>query len=133
MTIIIIPMMIFVQLLKDADITPALVRLLRPLTRLLGLSENTGLMLVAGCLFGIAYGAGVIIRAAAENAVSRRDVYLVSLFLVCSHSVIEDTLIFLPLGINVLWLLLFRLTLAVVFTALTARFWRQARMNAEES
>ncbi|MDR0434030.1 MAG: hypothetical protein LBH21_03065 [Gracilibacteraceae bacterium] len=125
MLLIIIPMMMSLQLLKDLGVMPALVRLLRPLTRVLGISENTSLMLVAGGLFGIAYGAGVIISSATENAVSRRDIYLVSLFLVCDHSLIEDTLIFLPLGINVLYLLLFRLALAVALTALTARFWRE--------
>jgi hypothetical protein len=125
MTLIIIPIMLFIQILKDAEIMPALVKLLSPLTRLLGLSEKTSLMLVAGILFGIAYGAGVIIQSAAEDNVSRKDIYLVCFFLACSHSVIEDTLIFIPLGINVLWLLLFRLLLAVLATATISRLWRQ--------
>lgn len=36
----------------------------------------------------------------------------------------EDTLIFIPLGINVLPLLLIRLTAAVALTLLVARLWR---------
>jgi hypothetical protein len=133
MLLIIIPMMLALQVLKDMGVMPALVRLLRPLTRVLGISENTSLMLVAGSLFGIAYGAGVIIRSAAEDSVSRRDVYLVSLFLVCCHSIFEDTLIFLPLGVNVIMLLSFRLALAVILTALTARFWRESRFDSEKT
>ncbi|HHV65626.1 MAG TPA: hypothetical protein GXX46_11270 [Peptococcaceae bacterium] len=122
--VIVIPVMIFIQILKDVEILPLLARLMSPLTRLLGVSDKTGVTLLAGLLFGIAYGAGVIIQTAKEENLSKKDIYLVSIFLVCCHAVIEDTLIFTPLGINVLYLLLVRVALAVILTIATAKFWR---------
>lgn len=123
--VIVIPVMIFIQILKDVDILPLLAKLMSPLTRVLGVSEKTGVTLLAGLLFGIAYGAGVIIQTAKEENLSKKDIYLVSIFLVSCHAVIEDTLIFAPLGINVFYLLLVRLALALVLTIITASFWRK--------
>lgn len=123
--IIVIPIMIVIQILKDIDILPLLAKLMSPLTRLLGVSEKTGVTLLAGLLFGIAYGAGVIIQTAKEENLSKKDIYLVSIFLVSCHAIIEDTLIFAPLGINVFYLLLVRVALALVLTIATASFWRK--------
>ncbi len=123
--IIVIPIMLLIQILKDIDILPLLAKLMSPLTRLIGVSEKTGVTLLAGLLFGIAYGAGVIIQTAKEENLSKKDIYLVSIFLVSCHAIIEDTLIFAPLGINVVYLLLVRVALALVLTIVTASFWRK--------
>ncbi|MGI6450445.1 MAG: nucleoside recognition domain-containing protein [Desulfitobacteriia bacterium] len=129
--IIVIPVMIFIQILKDVEILPLLARLMSPFTRLLGVSNKTGITLLAGLLFGIAYGAGVIIQTAKEENLSKKDIYLVSIFLVCCHAVIEDTLIFAPLGINVLYLLLVRIALAIILTIATAKFWRMVEKRVQ--
>jgi len=110
--------------LKDLRVVDRLSRLLAPLTRLLGLSERTSLTLLAGLLFGLAFGAGVIIESAREAGFSKRDLYLLTLFLSACHAVVEDTLIFVPLGINVLGLLALRLAVALILTMLLARVWR---------
>lgn len=123
--VIVIPVMLFIQILKDVDILPLLARMMSPLTRLIGVSEKTGVTLLAGLLFGIAYGAGVIIQTAREENLSKKDIYLVSIFLVSCHAVIEDTLIFAPLGVNVIYLLLVRVALALILTVVTASFWRK--------
>lgn len=128
--IIVIPVMIFIQILKDIDILPLLAKLMSPLTRLIRVSDKTGVTLLAGLLFGIAYGAGVIIQTAKEENLSKKDLYLVSIFLVSCHAVIEDTLIFAPLGINVLYLLLVRVALALFLTIATASFWRKVEERA---
>mgnify|MGYP000888390941 CR=1 FL=1 len=133
--IIVIPVMIFIQILKDIEILPLLAKLMSPFTRLIGVSDKTGVTLLAGLLFGIAYGAGVIIQTAKEENLSKKDIYLVSIFLVCCHAVIEDTLIFAPLGINVLYLLLVRIALAFILTITTANFWRavEKRLQAKSA
>jgi hypothetical protein len=49
----------------------------------------------------------------------------VVLFLCACHAVVEDTLIFIPLGINVLPLLGIRLAVAVALTVIIATLWRK--------
>jgi hypothetical protein len=101
-----------------------------PATKALGMKENTSTTLAAGLIFGLAYGAGVMIQAVKEDGVSRKDVTIAFIFLVACHAVIEDTLIFLPLGIPVLPLLLIRLGTAIVLTLAVAFFWNRRSQMA---
>lgn len=132
MAMIVIPLMIGVQILKDVKALPYLAKGLTPFTKILGVSDKTGVTLMAGLIFGIAYGAGVIIQAAKEDNLSKKDLYLISIFLVACHAVIEDTLLFVPLGINVLPLLLIRLLLAIIITAITAHIWKRLEIKANK-
>ncbi|UFJ39531.1 nucleoside recognition domain-containing protein [Brevibacillus humidisoli] len=123
LAVIVIPLMIGIQLLKDVKALPYLAKGLAPFTRTLGVSEKTGVTLMAGLIFGIAYGAGAMIQAAKEDNLSKKDLYLTSLFLVACHAVIEDTLLFVPLGVNGFLLLGLRFVGAVVLTVITAKIW----------
>jgi hypothetical protein len=124
--VIVIPLMFVIQIMRDLNILITLSKVLRPFTKILGVSERSALTLMAGLVFGIAYGAGVMIQAAQEDGLSSRDIYLVSIFLVICHAVIEDTLLFLPVGIPLLPLLLLRIVLACVLTFIVAQFWRKS-------
>lgn len=124
--LIVFPLMIGIQILKDIQAIKYLSKWFLPLTRILGLSSGkTSIPLLAGIIFGLAYGAGVIIESAREENFSKKDLYLLSIFLVSSHAVIEDTLIFIPLGINVIPLLLIRVVIAFIITLLTAKVWQR--------
>lgn len=123
--IIVIPIMIFIQILKDINVITKLSRYLRPFTRAIGVDDRTGIPLLAGIMFGIAYGAGVIIQTAKEENLSKKDLYLATIFLVSCHAVVEDTLIFLPLGINVLYLLMIRVVFALIVTIIASLLWNK--------
>jgi hypothetical protein len=56
--------------------------------------------LMTGLLFGISYGAGVLIPQAQSGELSRKQVFLVAAFLCLCHAIIEDTLLFVLLGAN---------------------------------
>ena len=81
-------------------------------------------------MFGLAFGAGIILEQAREQGFTRREITLIVLFLCACHAVVEDTLIFIPLGINVLPLLLIRLAAAVALTCLIAYLWRKPKAEA---
>jgi len=76
--------------------------------------------MVAGLTIGLAYGAGLMIQAVKEDGVSKKDMYLAIIFLVSCHAVVEDTLVFIPLGIPVWPLLVIRLTTAIILTMCVA-------------
>lgn len=122
---IVIPLMIFIQFMKDLNFLKVFTRWMTPATKVLGLSPNTATALGAGLLFGLALGAGVIIQAVKEDHIKKKDMYLLFIFLVACHAVIEDTLIFIPLGIPVWPLLVVRLIIAVLLTIAIAFVWRQ--------
>lgn len=116
LAIIVIPLMIFIQILKDYHFLQYVTKALAPVTRMLGMKENTALTLSVGLLFGLAFGAGVLLKAVKEDGVSRKDATLAFIFLMACHAVVEDTLIFVPLGIPVLPLLMIRLITAFLLT-----------------
>ncbi|PYZ92840.1 hypothetical protein CR194_14435 [Salipaludibacillus keqinensis] len=122
---IVIPIMIFIQVMKDLKWLPIFSRWMTPFTRMLGIHPNTSTTLAAGLTFGLAYGAGVMIQAVKEDGVSKKDLYLVFIFLVACHAVVEDTLIFAPLGIPLWPLLLVRLGVAILLTIAVAIVWNR--------
>lgn len=129
LAIIVIPLMIGIQFLKDLKWLDVFSRWMSPATRALGMKENTSTTLASGLLFGLALGAGVMIQAVKEDNVSKKDLTLAFIFLTACHAVIEDTLIFIPLGIPVLPLLIIRLTTAILLTVAVAAFWKKADHN----
>lgn len=131
--VIIFPLMLVIQLLKEGNVLSWLAKMTRPFTKLLGLPENASLTLMAGTFFGLAFGAGVLIQAVEEEKFSKRDLLLLVIFLAACHAVVEDTLIFIPLGIPVIYLLLIRLFVAVVATIVVARILRKAMPTQEMS
>lgn len=130
LAIIVIPLMIGIQILKDLKVLQWFSRIMSPFTRFLGMKENTSTTLAAGLLFGLAYGAGVMIQAVKEDGVSKKDVTLAFIFLVGCHAVVEDTLIFVPLGIPVLPLLLIRLFTAILLTFIVAIIWNRKQTKS---
>ncbi|MFC3886577.1 nucleoside recognition domain-containing protein [Bacillus songklensis] len=128
LALIVIPVMIGMQILKDLNWLVKFSNWMAPATRILGMKENTSLTLATGLLIGLAYGAGVMIQAVKEDGVSSKDATLAFIFLVACHAVIEDTLIFVPLGINVLPLLLIRVCVAILLTIIVARIWNRAEI-----
>ncbi|WP_313804433.1 nucleoside recognition domain-containing protein [Cytobacillus sp.] len=128
LAIIVIPLMIVIQILKDLKWLAVFSKWMAPVTRMLGMKENTSTTLAAGLLFGLAYGAGVMIQAVKEDGVSKKDVTIAFVFLVACHAVVEDTLIFVPLGIPVLPLLFIRLGVAILLTLIVAFIWNRTDM-----
>lgn len=125
LALIVIPLMVVVQIMKDLKWLEVFSNALAPFMRILGMRRNASMPFVAGLTLGLAYGAGVMIQAAKEDNVSKKDMTIAFIFLVACHAVIEDTLIFIPLGIPVLPLLLIRLITAIVLTMVVAYIWNR--------
>lgn len=137
LAIIVIPLMIIMQFLREKGWLTALSNGFAPFTKILGMNKNTSMTLVAGLTIGLAYGAGIMIQAVKEDGVSKKDMSLALLFLVSCHAVVEDTVIFIPLGIAVWPLLVIRLTTAIILTMIAAFIWnivdlRRRKRNQHE-
>jgi len=122
--IIVIPLMLIIQVLKERRLLQKFSAKVGRFTCVIGVQPNAALTLVAGFFTGLAYGAGIMIQAVEEDGVSRRDATLAIIFLMCSHAVVEDTLLFVPLGISVWPLLALRIATALAVTAGAAALWK---------
>ncbi|MFG6114641.1 nucleoside recognition domain-containing protein [Halobacillus sp. MO56] len=132
LVLIVLPLMVFMQYLREKGWLDIFSGWVAPATKFLGMERNTSMTLVAGLTIGLAYGAGMMIQAVKEDGVSKKDMYLAMIFLVACHAVVEDTLIFIPLGIPVWPLLAFRLITAILLTAAIGFIWNRLEQKREE-
>ncbi len=123
LALIVIPLMIGIQILRDLKFLEWFADRMKPIMVRLGIAPRGAITMAGGLLFGLAFGAGIILQQAAEQKFTRREITLIMLFLGPCHAIIEDTLIFAPLGINVLPLLLIRFIVAVILTVTVAKLW----------
>ena len=122
---ILIPLTLFLQALKDLKVLDKIAVWISPFLKPFGIAKEGSVTMVSGLLAGLFLGAGLIIQQAQEHNLSKRDITLIIIFLAACHAVIEDTVIFIPLGIPVQYLLLVRFGAAVLLTLAVARFWRR--------
>lgn len=129
MAVIIIPLMLILEIAKDINILDKTGIILYPLLRLFKISNLSGIPIMAGLVFGISYGAGVIIDAAKSGDLDFREMYLINIFLIVCHSIIEDTALFMVLGANGVFIVVVRLILAIIITYLFSRWNRLDKYN----
>jgi hypothetical protein len=87
----------------------------------IGITHRGLVPLVTGVIIGLTYGAGVIIHSIRTSDISKKESFLILLFLSLCHAIIEDTLIFVVIGANGFVLVAFRLALAIILTYLVYR------------
>ncbi|HZX20812.1 MAG TPA: nucleoside recognition domain-containing protein [Clostridia bacterium] len=129
--IIVLPLMVILQIAKDYRFLDKISGFFKFLTRFLGMSEDSTLPLLVGIIFGIVYGAGVIIQSSKEGNLSKKDMFLISVFLVVCHAIIEDTLIFVAVGANGYILSGSRILAATVITLLLSRWIKAKQMQSD--
>lgn len=118
---ILIPLMVLIEWAQARGWVEKLATSAGKHLRWLGLTPGAVLPILAGTAFGITYGAGVLIAEVEAGRTSPREVAITSLYLSTSHSVVEDTLLFVAVGANGWILLGTRLIAALVMLAIFSR------------
>lgn len=119
--LIVFPLMIVMEIAKDLNILEKIASLCKPITQWLGISKESAFPLAIGLVFGLTYGAGIIIQSSKDGNLDKRSLVLVSIFLVACHAVFEDTLVFAALGANGWLLLSIRLIAAFIVTVVVSK------------
>lgn len=123
---IVIPLMIFIEILKDINALEKTIGIMTPITNILGISKEARLPIFAGLVFGISYGGGIIIESAKAGKLSYEDIYITNLFLVICHSIFEDTILFAAIGAKWLPILAVRIILAIIICFIVSKFYRMS-------
>ena len=110
---IIMPLMVVLETLKALDLIRFLVKATAPILRLMGLSRATGVLWLTAAVFGLTYGAAVIVEETRHGSFSKDELTRLHLSIGINHAMIEDPALFLPLGISPFWLWIPRLTAAI--------------------
>jgi hypothetical protein len=125
--VIVVAVMTLIELMKALYLVDVLVRLFAPVLQMMGLHRRAGVLWLTGVLFGLAYGGAVIVEESRHLALSQEEVEKLQLSIGINHSMIEDPLLFLPLGVSPFWLWVPRLVAAVAVVYLIAAWFKFKR------
>lgn len=110
---VITSLMILHYILEEFKLMKRISRLLAPLMKVFGLPENAAFLWLVGNVVGLTYGGAIMVEQMRNKQLSYSEGNLLNYHLAVSHSMLEDTLIFVAIGIPLLWILATRLVFAL--------------------
>ncbi len=130
---IIMPLMVLLELAKIFNIIQMITRLFSPVVTFLGLDRSCGMLWLTAAVFGLAYGSAVIVEETRANQYDKEALTKLHLSIGVNHAMIEDPILFLPLGIPPFWLWIPRLIAAIGVTYLFSAFSFARRLYAKRA
>lgn len=112
--LIVTALMILQRILEEFGWMHRIAHSLSPLMRIFGLPSGCSLLWLTGNVVGMAYGAAIMIDEVEEGRLTRSEANLVNHHLGVSHSLLEDTMLFVAMGISFWWICITRLILAII-------------------
>ncbi|MGC9150488.1 MAG: nucleoside recognition domain-containing protein [Microbacter sp.] len=104
-----------------------------PLMRFFGLSPNVSFLWFVAQTLGLAYGSAVMIEEVKMEAVSKEEANMLNFHIAINHSLLEDTLLFVSIGVSAVWITFPRIILAVILVWLARLFYRIFRKTERSS
>ena len=112
--VVVTALMILHYILEEFHLMDGLSGFFAPLMRLFGLSRNCAFLWLVGNLVGLAYGGAIMVEQIQRGKVSYGEGNRLNCHLAVCHSLLEDTIIFVSIGIPFLWLVPTRLCFAIL-------------------
>lgn len=107
-------LMILQQLLEEFGVTRFLSRLLKYPLMALGVPGQAAFLWIVANTLGLAFGAGVLIDQVDRGKLSRKHADILNYHIAISHSLLEDTLLFVAIGVTAGWIIFPRVLIAGV-------------------
>ena len=112
--VLVLSIMVGQRLLEEFHIIDVLSNLMAPFMRIFGLSENTSVLWIVINVVGYAYGAAIIIERVKDGKMKPQEADLFNHHAALCHSLLEDTILFMAIGVPLFWITVPRLLLALV-------------------
>lgn len=119
---IVVSLNILQRILEEFGVMKILARWVSPLLRPMGLSSDTAFLWIVANVVGLAYGAAILIEHRKENKISAKDADLLNHHIALSHSLLEDTSLYLAIGAGLGWITLPRIALAIIAVWMVRKF-----------
>jgi len=111
---IVVSLNILQRILDEFGVLKILARWVAPLLRPLGLPASTSFLWIVANIIGLGYGAAILIEHRKENKISAEDADLLNHHIALSHSHLEDTALYVAIGVGLVWITLPRIALAAI-------------------
>jgi len=130
---IIMPLMVILELAKIFNIISLITKMISPVLKIMGLNPSTGMLWLTASVFGLTYGAAVIVEETQSNDFKKEDLNKLHLSIGINHAMIEDPALFLPFGLPLFWLWIPRLVAAIAATWLYSFFLSARRFYVKRA
>ena len=134
--LIVTGLMLLQNILKEFKILDKISRSLAPLMSVMGLPRNCSFLWFVAHILGLTYGSAVMIDEVESGELSKHDANLLNYHIAINHSTLEDTLLFVAIGVPVLWMIVPRFILAILvvwFVRFLQRLKVKPRLTTDRS
>ena len=121
LVLLVVFLVILVEVLKVLGFVYWCELLMKPLLRVLGISNELAHIMAIGGLLGLTYGSGLLFAETRARHFSARDLAGALVFISMCHALIEDTLLMLFIGADLSAVLFARLFISLLIVALLMR------------
>jgi hypothetical protein len=112
--LIITGLIILQNILKEFNLLDKISGLFKPLMRVMGLSKESSFLWFVAHILGLTYGSAVLINSVEKGEISPKDANLLNYHTAVNHSTLEDTLLFVAIGVPAGWMIVPRFILAII-------------------
>jgi hypothetical protein len=106
--------MILQNILKEFNLLILIAKIFAPLMRIMGLSTDSSFLWFIAQTLGLGYGSAIMIDNVENKTISLKDVNLLNYHIAINHSLLEDTLLFVAIGVPAGWIISTRVILAIL-------------------
>jgi spore maturation protein SpmB len=121
--IIVVFLLILQKILNEFGFIDKIASLLSPVLTIMGLPNSVAFLWIVANTLGLAYGSAIMIEQSESGKLLKEDADLLNHHIGISHSLLEDTLLFVAIGVPPLWIIFPRVILATV-EVWHLRLWR---------
>lgn len=117
-TLIVSGLMILNNVLKEYNLLNIISKVFAPFMKIFGLSSDSSFLWFVSQTLGLTYGSAVMIDSVKNKEISLTNSNLLNYHIAINHSMLEDTLLFVAIGVSAGWIMIPRIILAflVVWT-----------------
>jgi len=113
-TIIVCGLMILQAILKEFKLLSLISKVFAPFMKIMGLTDESSFLWFVAQTLGLTYGSAVMLEEVENKEITRYSANLLNFHIAINHSLLEDTLLFVAIGVPVLWITIPRVILAII-------------------
>jgi hypothetical protein len=113
-TLIVSGLLMLQNILKEFKIIDLIAKPFAPVMKIMGLSSNTSFLWFIAQIVGLTYGSVVMIEEVQHGDIQPADADLLNYHIAINHSLLEDTLLFVAIGVPAVWITFPRIILAIM-------------------
>lgn len=112
--LIVTGLMVLQNILTEFKITDLISKAFAPFMKIMGLSPDSSFLWVISQIVGLTYGSAIMIEAVEKKQITAQNANLLNYHIAINHSLLEDTLLFVAIGVPAAWMIGPRLIIATI-------------------